>query len=96
MCPWLHCVLHTLQYVIELREQILSTPCDFATLHNLLVHAPTGGLTKQQIILMQHLQQPFPMASVVARAYDIFERFPLRRLRSRCSDELVDLIEEHK
>lgn len=56
----------------------MSCECDFAALHNLLVHAPnTFG---------------FPFEKILPRADEFFEKIPINKLKTLCDGELLKLI----
>lgn len=67
-----------LQYVVHLRDDLFGCDCDFAAVHNLLVHAPvTHGV---------------PFETLLPRADALMEAVPVSRLKTMCDETLTDLI----
>mmetsp|Transcript_11339 Transcript_11339/g.19028 ORF Transcript_11339/g.19028 Transcript_11339/m.19028 type:complete len:448 (-) Transcript_11339:58-1401(-) len=65
-------------YVIHLRSEILSGECDFASVHNILVRAPS--------------KFGFPLEEIIATADVLFARTPVKKLKTLCDLELQKLI----
>lgn len=71
-------MLLILQYVLQIKSQIMSCECDFAVIHNLLAKAPqTIGC---------------PIESIIAAADMLFERVPPEKLKNCCDGDLKKLI----
>ena len=68
--------------MIHLREELLQGECDFAAVHNLLVHAPA--------------RQGFPFEALLRSADDMFDKLPVNRLRTLCDAEVQSLIASNK
>lgn len=76
---FLPCVL---QYVVHLRDELFGCDCDFAAVHNLLVHAPaTHGV---------------PFETLLPCADELMEAVPVARLKTMCDETLTDLIAADK
>lgn len=68
--------------MVYLRDELLSGDCDFAAVHNLLVHAPA--------------RHGFPFELLLARADELFEQVPVSRLKTLCDPEVRELIAANK
>ncbi len=65
-----------------LRDELLKGECDFAAIHNLLVHAPA--------------KHGFPFETLLQRADELLLMIPVNRLKTLCDRELLDLIISNK